>query len=74
MAAPQNGPPPTAEYLAADKGPQTLAVIILFPALALLVVALRLFTRLKIVQSLSHDDFAICLAMVCVRPISSKLS
>jgi hypothetical protein len=64
MAAPSADPQLNAEYLAANKGPQTLALIILFPALALLIVGLRLYTRIRIVKSPSHEDFAIALAMV----------
>lgn len=55
---------PTAEYLAADKGPQAFAVIVIFTTLALFVVGLRLFTRFYIVRSPSHEDYAIVAAMV----------
>ncbi|KAH7394658.1 hypothetical protein BKA66DRAFT_438466 [Pyrenochaeta sp. MPI-SDFR-AT-0127] len=38
MSAPPTGPHFTAEYLAANKGPRILAIIIVFPVLALIVV------------------------------------
>jgi hypothetical protein len=65
MTGPTAHPPPTAEFLAESKSSQTLAAVIIFPVLALIVVALRLYTRLKIVNNLSHDDFAVSVAMVC---------
>jgi hypothetical protein len=52
------------EYLAADKGPQILAIIIVFPCLALLVVALRLYTRFVVVRNPSYEDLTIVLALV----------
>lgn len=52
------------EYLNANKGPQVLAIIITFPCLAAVVVSLRLYTRFKIVNNPSHEDFAILLALV----------
>ncbi|KAF3048799.1 hypothetical protein E8E11_000901 [Didymella keratinophila] len=64
MSATQAGPPRSAEYLAANKGPQTLVSCIVFPALAGFIVALRLYTRVRIVRSPSHEDFAIVLAMM----------
>ena len=64
MSAPPTGLPPSIEYLAANKGPQTLAIIITFPAIALVIVILRLYTRFRIVKSPSYEDFAILLAMV----------
>ncbi|KAF2998313.1 hypothetical protein E8E13_007683 [Curvularia kusanoi] len=64
MSAPPTDPGPTAEYLAANKGPQTLVFVILFPALALLVVTLRLYTRIRIIRKPSLEDFAIALATI----------
>lgn len=64
MSAPPTGPPPSAEFLAASKGPQVLAIIIIFPILALIAVTMRLYTRFRLVNSPSYEDFAIFLAMV----------
>lgn len=64
MSAPRADPAPTADYLAASKGPQILVFVIVFPALALMIVALRLYTRIHVVRKPSHEDFAITLAMV----------
>lgn len=64
MSAPPTGPPPSAEFLAASKGPQVLAIIITFPILALIAVTMRLYTRFRLVNSPSYEDFAIFLAMV----------
>ena len=72
MSAHVTGPPPTAEYLAANKGPQTLVLVILFPTLALIIVGLRLYTRFSIVRSPSHEDFAIALAMVDISRTSYR--
>ncbi|KAH7394676.1 hypothetical protein BKA66DRAFT_388751, partial [Pyrenochaeta sp. MPI-SDFR-AT-0127] len=46
------------------KGSQVLAIIITFPAIALVVVGLRLYTKFKIVNHPSNEDFAILLAML----------
>ncbi|KAF3007494.1 hypothetical protein E8E13_005315 [Curvularia kusanoi] len=64
MSAPMENPQLSAEYLAADKGGGTLVLITLFPALALITVGLRLYTRFNIVRIPSHEDYAIALAMV----------
>lgn len=64
MSASRADPAPTADYLAASKGPQILVFVIVFPALALMIVALRLYTRIHVVRKPSHEDFAITLAMV----------
>ncbi|KAF2013598.1 hypothetical protein BU24DRAFT_312480, partial [Aaosphaeria arxii CBS 175.79] len=48
----------------ANKGPQVLAIIIIFPCLSLIVVSLRLYTRIQIVRNPSWEDFAILLALV----------
>ena len=72
MLTPSADPPLSADYLAANKGPRTLIFVILFPVLALLIVTLRLYTRVRIVRSPSHEDFAIALAMVrFILPTSS---
>lgn len=55
----------TPEYLAANKGPQILTIVILFPALASLIVGFRLYTRFSVVRSPSYEDLAIVLALVC---------
>ena len=64
MSAQQADPAPTAEYLAASKGTQILVFVIVFPSLALLIVALRLYTRIHVVRKPSHEDYAIALATV----------
>ncbi|KAH7391741.1 hypothetical protein BKA66DRAFT_25531 [Pyrenochaeta sp. MPI-SDFR-AT-0127] len=63
MSVPTADPPFTAEYLAASKGPRILAVLIVPPALALIVVFMRLYTRVRIAKKLSHEDVVILLAM-----------
>ena len=55
----------SAEYHRATKAPMILRVIIIFPVVSLLVVGLRLFTRLRIVRLLAIDDWFILCAMVC---------
>ncbi|KAF2280804.1 uncharacterized protein EI97DRAFT_454047 [Westerdykella ornata] len=59
-------PPPTFsdEYLAESRGPVLLAIAVVFPSLALLVVLLRLYTRISIVNNASKEDWAILAAMV----------
>ena len=64
MSARMESPQLSAEYLAADKGGGTLVLTTLFPALALITVGLRLYTRFNIVRIPSHEDYAIALAMV----------
>lgn len=59
-----NTPAFSEDYLNANKGPQVLAIIIVFPCLALITVTLRLYTRFKIVNNPSYEDFAILLALV----------
>ncbi|KAH7131876.1 hypothetical protein B0J11DRAFT_565468 [Dendryphion nanum] len=54
----------TVAYLNANKGPQVLAIITIFPCLSALVVALRLYTRFRIVNNPSYEDFAILVALV----------
>lgn len=63
MSATQ-GPALTEDYLNANRGPRVLAIIITFPCLALLIVCLRLYTRFKIVNNPSYEDFSIILALV----------
>lgn len=53
------------DYLSENKGPEVLAIIIVFPILASITVFLRLYTRFKIVNNPSWDDFSIFLALVC---------
>lgn len=71
MSAPMESPQLSAVYLAADKGGGTLVLVTLFPALALITVGLRLYTRFNIVRIPSHEDYAIALAMVSIIHISS---
>lgn len=54
----------TKAFLDANKGPQVLAIIIIFPCLSGLVVALRLYTRIKIVNNPSWEDSSVLLALV----------
>ncbi|MCJ1372829.1 hypothetical protein MMC20_004054 [Loxospora ochrophaea] len=46
-----------------NKGPPALAVCIVFTALALIIVILRLFTRLRFVRNTGPDDLIIIIAM-----------
>lgn len=64
MPAPTDGHQLSPEYLAADKGPATIALLVLFPVLALVAVVLRLYTRFFIVRIPSREDYSIALAMV----------
>lgn len=64
MPPPIDGPPLGPEYLAVDKGPATIVLLIIFPVLALVAVILRLYTRFCIVRIPSREDYAITLAMV----------
>jgi len=64
MSAPPGSPQLSEEYLAENKGPGTLVLVIVFPVLALLIVGLRLHTRFRIVKITSHEDYAIALAML----------
>ena len=50
---------------AANKGKPIVAVTTVFTVTALLIIALRLFTRLKIVRNTGIDDAVIIFAMVC---------
>ncbi|KAH7086473.1 hypothetical protein FB567DRAFT_629530 [Paraphoma chrysanthemicola] len=72
MSTPSSNPELSAEYLADNKASEILSIIIIFPALALMVVALRLYTRIYIIKSFSHDDIAIILAMA-LSIVSSSL-
>lgn len=60
------------EYLAADQGSHTLAVIISVPMVAVVIVGLRLYTRLVVIRSAAKDDLAITLAMVWQPSLSCK--
>ena len=64
MSAPPGSPQLREEYLAENKGPGILVLVIVFPVLALFIVGLRLHTRFRIVKIPSHEDYAIALAMV----------
>ncbi|PSN60339.1 hypothetical protein BS50DRAFT_563986 [Corynespora cassiicola Philippines] len=52
------------EYLNANKGPRVVAIITVFPVLASITVFLRLYTRIKIVNNPSYEDFAILVALI----------
>lgn len=56
--------PFTPEYLAANKGPQILKIIIVFPVLALIIVGFRIYTRVVVVRNSSYEDLAIVAALV----------
>ena len=64
MATTSGTPAFSEEYIRADKGPKILAIIIVFPTLALITVALRLYTRIRIVHNPSWEDYAILAALV----------
>jgi hypothetical protein len=66
-----NTPPFSAEYLNANKGGQVIAIITVFPCLALLVVGLRLYTRWRIVHNASWEDYSILGALVRGRNFAS---
>jgi hypothetical protein len=61
-----NTPPFSEEYLQESKASNVVAIIIVFPTLALIVVLLRLYTRWRIVRSASWEDHAILGALVSV--------
>ncbi|KAF2003479.1 hypothetical protein P154DRAFT_401435, partial [Amniculicola lignicola CBS 123094] len=46
------------------KGPQVLAIVIVFPLLATIIVSLRLYTRLLVVNAASYEDSAIFFALL----------
>jgi hypothetical protein len=48
-----------------SQGPQVLAIVIIFPVVAIITVMLRLYTRFKIIANAAVDDFCIIIAMVC---------
>jgi hypothetical protein len=54
----------TFEYLAESRGPQTLAIAIVFPAFATIAVALRYYTRFIILRAPSVEDYLVGIAMV----------
>jgi len=58
--------------LYADKGSKVLAIIIIFPTLALIIVSLRMYTRFKVVHNPSWEDLVIVLALVRERTIPVK--
>jgi len=53
---------------------QVLAIVITFPALALVTVILRLYTRLFLIKNASREDVCICIAMVGFKLIKGNLS
>ncbi|KAK4443032.1 hypothetical protein QBC34DRAFT_214792 [Podospora aff. communis PSN243] len=56
MSSPKDTPPPDGD---ADRGPVLLAVTIVTTMVALIVVALRMFVRVKIVKNVGWDDHTI---------------
>lgn len=64
MAAP--GPPPSPEFLAESKADQVVAIIIVFPTIALIIVGLRIWTKFGIVRGASWDDYCIAGALVSI--------
>jgi len=52
---------------------QVLAIVIVFPILALVTVILRLFTRFFVLKNPSREDACITFAMVCFDFISETL-
>jgi hypothetical protein len=64
-APPPQLPPEVLAKLAADnKGPETIAIIVAFTALACIVVVLRFTTRFFIIRNAGVEDYLIGLAMV----------
>jgi len=61
-----NTPPYSEKYLNESKESYVLAIITVFPSLAVIVVSLRLYTRWRIVNSASWEDYAILGALVSV--------
>jgi len=59
--SPKDTPPPDGD---ADRGPLLLGVTIVSTSLALAVVGLRLFVRVKIVKNVGWDDHTIVAASV----------
>ena len=51
-------------YLEANKGPEIIAIIRVFPCLAFLVVGLRLYTQFAVIKIPSYEDLTIVLALV----------
>lgn len=49
-----------------DRGPELLAIIWVFTALAIIIVTLKLFTRQQFLQGLGLDDFFIFLSLVLI--------
>lgn len=57
----------TPEYLAADKGPVILGVIITLTVISTLFVAARVFTRQKILGKAQLDDWLVVVSVVSPR-------
>ncbi|KAK3386835.1 hypothetical protein B0H63DRAFT_468466 [Podospora didyma] len=64
MADP-NAPPPSAEYIAENKGPSIDAVICTVVALSTLFVCARIFVRGYLMRKLQIDDYIIIVSMLC---------
>lgn len=56
------------------RGPEVLAAVITFPALGLLMVMLRLYTRFRIIHNPSWDDLCIVIGVVCLKIALSELN
>ena len=50
-----------------SKVSQVLGITITFPALALITVILRLYTRFLVIKNPSYEDIFIVIAMVCCK-------
>ena len=50
-----------------SKVSQVLGIAITFPALALITVILRLYTRFLVIKNPSYEDIFIVIAMVCFK-------
>ena len=57
-----------------NKGPTTIAVCVVFTVLALISVALRLFTRVKLIRHVGAEDYCIIVSMVSVYQSSHHLA
>lgn len=67
MSTPGGPPGPLPPGANDNRGPEIVAIVIAFPVLAAITVALRFYTRLRILKNASSDDLCIALALVCAR-------
>lgn len=58
----------SADFLNETRAPQALAIVFTCPAIALILVVLRLYTRLFLLKRVFWEDYAIIAAMVSREP------